>query len=62
MTYLYSLWLQPYNISRLITFQQHNKISLAVQCDFMSPFMVTSQLNEKNECNWRKREYVQPCA
>ena len=42
MTYLHSLWFQPYNISGLITFQQHNKMSPTVQCDIMNPFMVTS--------------------
>ena len=58
MTYPYSLWLQLYNISELITFQQHYKMSSAVQCDIISPFMVTLQLKEKNWCNWREREYV----
>ena len=42
MTYLYSLWLQPYNISGLIIFQQHDKMSQTVQYDIMSHFMVTS--------------------
>ena len=41
MTYLHSLWLQPYNISGLITFQQHDKMSLVVWYDIVSPFIVT---------------------
>ena len=39
---LSGLWLKLYNISGLITFQQHNKMSPAVQDDIMSHFMVTS--------------------
>ena len=42
MIYLHSLWLQPYNINGLITFQQHDKMSLAIQYDIISPFMVIS--------------------
>ena len=41
MTYFHSLWLQPYNISGLITLQQHDKMSPAVQYDIVSPFLVT---------------------
>ena len=55
MTYLHSLWLQPYNISGLVTFQHHDKMSPAVQYDIMSPLMVTSCLKGKNGCNWRER-------
>ena len=42
MTYFHSLWLQPYNISGLITFQQYDKMSPMVRNDIVSPFMVTS--------------------
>ena len=42
MTYLHSLWLQPYNISGLIKFQQHDNVSTAARYDIVSHFMVTS--------------------
>ena len=58
MTYFMWLWLQLYNISGLVTFQQYDKMSPTVQYEIMSSFMVTSQLKGKNQCNWREREYV----
>ena len=42
MTYLHSLWLQPYNISGLITFQRHDNMSLAVWYAIVSSVMLTS--------------------
>ena len=36
-----------------LTFLQHDEVN---------HFMVTSCLKGKNRCNWREREYVQPCA
>ena len=41
MTYFHSLWLRPYNINGLITLQHHDKMSLAVWYDIVSPFLVT---------------------